>query len=211
MEAALFDLDGTLVNSEVRNVTIWRLLLENHGFQPDDTLLRSLIGRRDRDVLPDLMPEADVEAIIKEIIAITDRSDLPDIVPVPGAADLVRRVHAYGSPLALVTSARLAWAQARLSEIGIVELVRTIVSAEDVVVGKPDPSGYLAAADRLGVDPAKCVAFEDSVAGVTAARAAGMRCVAVTTTHRADELTHADLVVPDLSAIAWPLEELRVV
>jgi sugar-phosphatase len=140
-----------------------------------------------------------------------DSPDLPDIVPVPGAAELVRRVADHGSPLALVTSAHRAWAEERLADIGIADLVRTIVSAEDVVVGKPDPSGYLAAARLLDVEPIRCVVFEDSLAGIAAARAAGMACVAVATTHHPDELAHADLVIPDMSGIDWPLTDLRVV
>jgi sugar-phosphatase len=75
------------------------------------------------------------------------------------------------------------------------------VSADDITRGKPDPEPFLLAARRLGVDPARCVVFEDAPAGLTAGRAAGMRTVALTTTHSRAELT-ADLVVPDLSAVS---------
>ncbi|GGO12210.1 phosphatase [Microbispora rosea subsp. aerata] len=211
MEAALFDLDGTLINTEVRSLALWRMLLDNHGVDYDETRLRRLMGRRGVDVIPEVFPGMDVRALMEEIYSYYDHPDLPDIVPVPGAADLVRRVAAYGSPLALVTSAHRAWAVERLTDIGVLEVVRTIVSAEDVIVGKPDPSGYLKAADLLDVDPAACVVFEDSLAGIAAARAAGMTCVAVATTHHPDELSHADLVIPDMSGVDWPLTELPAV
>jgi len=72
-------------------------------------------------------------------------------------------------------------------------------------VGKPDPQGYLAAAGRLGVPPAACVVFEDAPAGVAAAKAAGMHCLAVATTHPPEDLAAADQVVPDLTKVTWPL------
>ncbi|MBP2706004.1 HAD family phosphatase [Microbispora sp. RL4-1S] len=211
MRTALFDLDGTLVNTERRSLAMWRLLLENHGFEPDETLVRRFMGRRGRDVLPEIMPDGDVTALLAEVFSYDELPGLPGIEPVPGAAELVRRIAGSGSPLGLVTSAHRAWALERLAALQVAELVRTIVSAEDVVVGKPDPSGYLAAADRLGVDPVTCVVFEDSLAGIAAAKAAGMTCVAVATTHDETELSHADLVVPDLSGVDWPLTDLRLV
>ncbi|GAA0404294.1 HAD family hydrolase [Microbispora corallina] len=211
MEAALFDLDGTLINTERRSLAMWRMLLENHGIEPHEALVRRFMGRRGRDILPEIMPGADVLALVEEVMSYADHPGLPDIVPVPGAADLVRRVAEKGSPLALVTSAHRAWAVERLAEIGVGDLVRTIVSGEDVAVGKPDPSGYLMAASLIGVEPARCVAFEDSLAGIEAAQAAGMTCVAVATTHAPEELAHADLVVPDMSGIEWPLTELDLV
>ncbi|GAB3886837.1 HAD family hydrolase [Microbispora bryophytorum] len=211
MEAALFDLDGTLVNTELRSRALWRMFLDDRGITCDETLLRRVMGRRGVDVVPEVLPGMDPEVAMEEIRSYYDHPDLPDIVPVPGAAELVSRVAAHGAPLALVTSAQRWWAVERLTEIGVVEVVRTIVSAEDVTVGKPDPSGYLMAAGLLDVDPATCVVFEDSLAGIAAARAAGMACVAVATTHHPDELSHADLVIPDMSGIDWPLTELPAV
>ncbi|MEN3540534.1 HAD-IA family hydrolase [Microbispora sp. ZYX-F-249] len=211
MEAALFDLDGTLINTEIRSLALWRMLLDNHGITYDETSLRRVMGRRGVDVVPEVLPGTDPEVVMEEIRSYYDHPDLPGIVPVPGAAELVSRVAEQGAPLALVTSAQRWWAVERLTDIGVVEVVRTIVSAEDVSVGKPDPSGYLLAADLLQVDPAKCVVFEDSLAGIAAARAAGMTCVAVATTHHPDELSHADLVIPDMSGIDWPLTELPAV
>ncbi|GGO05295.1 HAD family hydrolase [Microbispora bryophytorum] len=211
MAAALFDLDGTLVNTELRSRALWRMFLDDRGITCDETLLRRVMGRRGVDVVPEVLPGMDPEVAMEEIRSYYDHPDLPDIVPVPGAAELVSRVAAHGAPLALVTSAQRWWAVERLTEIGVLEVVRTIVSAEDVTVGKPDPSGYLMAAGLLDVDPATCVVFEDSLAGIAAARAAGMACVAVATTHHPDELSHADLVIPDMSGIDWPLTELPAV
>jgi sugar-phosphatase len=209
MRAALFDLDGTLINTERRSIALWAMLLDNHGVEHDAVLLRRFMGRRGADVLPEFFPDADVGVLLAELRSYYEHPGLPDIVPVPGAADLVRRVAGHGSPVGLVTSANLAWAQERLAQVGVIDLVQTIVSAEDVAVGKPDPAGFLEGAARLGVEPGDCVAFEDSLAGIAAAQAAGMTCVGVATTHRPDELSHADLVISDLSGIDWPLTGIR--
>ncbi|MFD8526918.1 HAD family hydrolase [Streptosporangium canum] len=207
MKAALFDLDGTLIDSERRSLAMWAMLLDRHGVGHDEVVLRGFMGRRGRDVLAErahLFPGRRIDELISEVMSFNDHPGLPAVVPVPGAADLVRRVSAYGSSIAVVTSASLDWAEERLAETGIRDLVLTVVSAQDVVVGKPDPEGFLLAARRLSVDPEHCVAFEDSIAGIAAAKAAGMRCVGIATTHAGTELTAADLVVADLTGVEWP-------
>jgi sugar-phosphatase len=207
MKAALFDLDGTLINTERRSLAMWALLLGENGVPYDDALLRGFMGRRGRDVLaekPELFPGRTVEDLIEEVLSFEDRPGLPEIEPVPGAAELVRKVVEHGSPVAVVTSAMRWWAEARLRQVGVRDLVQTIVAAEDVEIGKPDPSGYLMGARRLDTEPAHCVAFEDSVAGIAAAKAAGMTCVGVATTHAGEELAGADLIVADLTAVDWP-------
>lgn len=201
VDTALFDLDGTLINTEGRSMAMWQMLLDNHNVDQD---VRVFMGRRGRDVIPEVFPEGDVAQLIAEVFSYNDHPGLPEIVPVPGAADLVRKVSAYGSRIGLVTSAQRAWAEERLAAIGIRDLIETIVASEDVEVGKPDPAGFLLGARSLGAEPGDCVVFEDSLAGIAAAKAAGMRCVGVATTHAHDELAAADLVVADLTAVQWP-------
>lgn len=212
VQAALFDLDGTLINSERRSMAVWAMLLDSHGVVHDEVVLRGFMGRRGRDVLTErahLFPGRRIEDLIEEAFSFQDHPGLPDIVPVPGAAELVRRIAAYGSPIAVVTSAGRDWAEERLAQVGIRDLLETVVSAHDVTVGKPDPEGFLLAAARLSVDPAHCVAFEDSIAGIAAAKAAGMACVGIATTHPGTELTAADLVVADLTGVDWPLPSIN--
>jgi len=201
VRTALFDLDGTLINSEHRSLAMWQMLLDRYGSDAD---VRIFMGRRSRDVLPHVLPGHDAEKLIAEVFAFGSEPGLPAIEPVPGAHAFVTQVAAVGSPIAVVTSAGMEWAEERLVELGVRDLVRTIVAAGDVAVGKPDPAGFLLASRRLSVEAADCVVFEDSLPGVVAAKAAGMRCVGVATSHTAEELAGADLVVPDLSRIAWP-------
>lgn len=206
--AAIFDLDGTLVDSESRSHDIWRQVFRARGIAPDDQLIRSFVGRRDVDVhglLAQSLPEHDPAELLAASSTHFHDPDLPPLGPLVGAVELVRQIATTGTPMALVTSAGRGYAERTLTELGVRSLFSVVVTAGDVTVGKPDPQGYRAAATALAVGPDVCVVFEDAPAGVAAAKAAGMYCVAVTTTHTADELAAADVVVADLTEMAWPL------
>ena len=150
------------------------------------------------------MPEHDPAELMAASSAHFHAPHQPPLGPLAGAVELVRLIGAAGVPLALVTSAGRRYAEQTLTELGVRPLFSVVVTAEDVTVGKPDPQGYRAAARGLGVPPAACVVFEDAPAGVAAAKAAGMYCVAVGTTHSPEELAAADQVVPDLTKVTWP-------
>jgi sugar-phosphatase len=118
---------------------------------------------------------------------------------VPGALEFVRAAARDGYRLAVVSGALRREVELVLREAGLGTYFNVIVAAEDVRACKPDPEGYLRAREQLGVLPEQCVVIEDSLPGLAAARAAGMRCVMVATSHPAAELAAADLVWPDLS------------
>jgi sugar-phosphatase len=206
--AVVFDLDGTLIDSEPRSRAAWRRVFEARGSAPDEALIRSFVGRRGQDVLAllaDRLPGLDPEALLAEAAAQAGAPGQAPTEPMPGAVELVREIHRQGLPLGLVTSARRRYAEGMLARLGVRDLFGVIVAAEDVAVGKPDPEGYARACRVLGVDVAACVAFEDAPAGIAAVKAAGMYCVAVATTHEPGDLSAADLVVPGLVAVTWPL------
>jgi len=168
--ALLLDMDGTLVDSTALVEEIWTMLAHRFGHDPAD-LMRRIHGVRAADSIARFAPAgSDVPALLAEL----DRLELdgsPTTVEIPGARDLVAALPA-GSH-ALVTSAGPALARARLAGAGI------LVPDDDVTAGKPDPSGYLLAAERLGVDPADAIVYEDAEAGIRAGLAAGMRVVVV--------------------------------
>ncbi|MQA98574.1 MAG: HAD-IA family hydrolase [Streptosporangiales bacterium] len=209
MTAALFDMDGTLVDSEPRSMAVWALLLEENGLPYDETLIRSFMGRRGKDVFPEVLhmfPGRTTDDLIAETRALVSRPALPPIGQVAGAVPLVTTLAQLGVPIGVVTSGWRGYADDMLSSIGVRHLLDTVVTAEDVADGKPHPAGYLLGCERLGADPASTVAFEDSPAGIAAAKAAGLYCVGLTTTHAAAELAAADSVVEDLSRVAWPID-----
>lgn len=211
VSAAVFDLDGTLVLTEERNRVVWQRFFATYGIEVDAQLTAHLTGRRGLDALGELahlFPDRDPGDLLDEVLAQETGDDLPPVVPVPGATELVRRLHDARVPLGLVTSALPAHVATRLTEAGLLDVFDTVVTGRDVTVGKPDPQGFRLACDRLGAPARHCVGFEDSPAGVAAVKAAGMRCVAVTTTFPREVLADADLVVDDLTEVQWPIEEV---
>lgn len=206
-EGVVFDLDGTLVLSEKRNRVTWSAFFARYGIAADEALLTRVTGRRGHDSIGELLHlfgGRTLDELAAEIWEVEAALDLPPIEPVPGAADLVRRIAATGTPLAVVTSATRRYTEALLGDLGVRALFDAVVTSEDVRTGKPDPEGYLLACSRLDVEPTRALAFEDSPAGVAAVKAAGLRCIGVTTTQSAQALSTADSVVADLTHVDWP-------
>jgi mannitol-1-/sugar-/sorbitol-6-phosphatase len=195
VDAALFDLDGTLVDSEPVHRAAWKSFFDSRGWRvSEDTYTSHFMGRRGADAFRSVdgpWRDEDPEELLAEVLThLATVTIEPDAVP--GAAELVRGVHASGVPIAVVTSARRSWVDVALEYVGVADLVRVVITGEDVTAGKPDPEGYLTACDRLGVEPAAVAAFEDSVSGVTAAANAGIaRVIGVLTTSNAEALRSA--------------------
>ena len=120
-----------------------------------------------------------------------------EVRALPGAAELLG---APPRPLAVVTSCSRVLAAARFEASGL-RVPEVVVTADDVVTGKPDPAAYLEAARRMDAAPARCLVIEDAPAGVQAGKAAGMTVLALTTTHTADQLAEADELATDLAIL----------
>ncbi|MFJ8992712.1 HAD family hydrolase [Streptomyces sp. NPDC102279] len=196
-DALLFDNDGTLVSSLDSVNRCWTRWAQEYGITAEDFARIELHGRPAAEIVADLLPAETAP----EALARVEQLELEDVaggvVPLPGTLALLAALPA--ERWAVVTSATRRLAEARLAEVGI--LPKTLIAADDITRGKPDPEPYLLAARRLGVDPARCVVFEDAPAGLQSGRAAGMTTVALATTHQAHELD-ADHVVEDLSALS---------
>jgi sugar-phosphatase len=199
----LFDIDGTLVDSSAVVERAWRQVAREFGLD-GDLIVANCHGRRSMDTVGEFFPPADQPAAQLRIDALelADR----DVVACPGAADMLAGL--AGQPWAAVTSGPRQLMTARLAAAGLPE-PPVLVTAEDVQRGKPAPDGYLLAARELGVSPASCVVVEDAPAGVAAGQASGALVVAVTTTHPADALAAADLVVAGLSEVAEAVSHRR--
>ncbi|MEU8468551.1 HAD family hydrolase [Streptomyces sp. NPDC029006] len=196
--ALLFDNDGTLVSSLDSVERCWTRWAREYGITAEEFGRVELHGRTAVEIVGDLLPAR----LVPEAVARVERLEVEDVPD--GGVRLLPGTRAFLDSLpadrwAVVTSATRRLAEARLDAVGIAP--KALVSADDVTRGKPDPEPYLLAARQLGVDPARCVVFEDAPAGLRAGRAAGMTTVALATTHPAHELD-ADLVVPDLSALS---------
>lgn len=201
--AVLWDMDGTLVDSEELHWKAWHLTLQNEGISITREQFLASFGQRNDSILsqwlgPAATPEQaarvgeDKEIMYRHLV----RRD--GISPLPGVADWLHRLHRQGLHQAIASAAPRANIETVLEVLSATHIFEVIVSAEDVHRGKPDPEVYLLAAERIRVAPAHCIVVEDAVAGVESARAAGMRCIGVS---RNGKHLPADIVVPSLDLL----------
>ncbi|MEU6989263.1 HAD family hydrolase [Streptomyces sp. NPDC046465] len=177
--AVLLDMDGTLVNSDAVVERCWRRWAERHGLDFDE-VIKVAHGRQGYASMAILLPDrpvAENHAENREMLA-AETSDMDGVVPVPGAPAFLASLAGLRLPHALVTSADVPLSTGRMAAAGLA-LPDVRVTAESVGASKPDPEGFLKGAAALGFEPADCVVFEDSEAGILAGKAAGMRVVGV--------------------------------
>lgn len=173
--AVIFDMDGTLVDSNAVVEAIWTRFAERFGLVTADVLGFSH-GRQTIDTVRRFAPAGVYHGALVTELANTEIETPGGIVEVAGAATFVASIPA--GLTALVTSAPLLLAKTRMADAGV-PMPPVVVPAEDVTHGKPDPEGYLRAASLLGQLPAETVVFEDAPAGIESARAAGAQVVVV--------------------------------
>lgn len=201
--AAIFDMDGTLLNNMPLYYRAFRVFIERHGLHPPPPAEAArLIGMRQSDIFPALFGRAltpeEIARYSAEAGAIY-RSLLAGVTPLPGLLRFLDLLEQRQVRIGLATSAPRDNVAPTLDALGITSRFAAITLGEEVPRGKPAPDIFLEAARRLGQPADRCIVFEDSHAGIAAARAAGMRCIALATTHAADELrpTAPDLIVAD--------------
>ncbi|MFI1949373.1 HAD-IA family hydrolase [Streptomyces virginiae] len=195
-KALLLDMDGTIVNSDAVVERCWREWAVSHGLDPQ-AAMKIVHGRQGYATMAVLLPDRPMELNHAEnaVMLARETADTDGVVPVAGAPEFMAALD--GLPHALVTSADTALATARMTAAAL-PMPEIRVTAESVQASKPDPEGFLMGAAALGVDPADCIVFEDSAAGITAGRAAGMRVIGVGPRAAA----HAPTAhVPDLTAL----------
>ena len=206
--AVLFDMDGVLLDSERPSLVLLRTCLGAHGVEVEDRELRTVCGRPRAYLRGLLAPRlegvgVEMDAFVSDYDARKEAAlQAGEIRPFPAAVPLLRDLRARGWRLALATSTERPRMAARLANTGILELFDAAVTGDEVVNGKPAPDIFLLAAERVGASPERCWVVEDSVAGVEAGRAGGMRVAAVAGTFDAAALMAADLVFGDLAELA---------
>lgn len=199
--AVIFDLDGTLVDSEPLYHEATRSLLAEYGIAYTWADHSESIGIGTRETLQSLRERYSLEADVDDLLAALNRRFLDragrSAAVFPRMAELVARLAGAGIPMAVASGSSGAAIEALLRGAGLRDLLTVTVSAEEVAAGKPAPDVFLEAARRLGADPARCLVVEDAAPGVEAAFRAGMGCLAVPTADAdATAFASADLVIP---------------
>jgi beta-phosphoglucomutase len=200
--AVLFDLDGVIVDSREHHMAAWEAWARVYAPHARAGYFVEMFGRRNDaiigGVLPDLTPERFNELAGHKEAMFRERAR-GNLTALPGVAALLAELDARGVPKAVVTSTPRANLDLVLETLKMTGRFDALVAEEDALKGKPDPEGFLIAAERLGVEPPLCVVIEDAPAGLQAAKAAAMRTIGVTTTHARHALRDADLVVASLA------------
>jgi sugar-phosphatase len=201
-KAILFDMDGVLMDSTPSVERVWRTWAAKHGLDPE-RVVPLAHGRRSIETILEVVPELDAEKenILVEQMEIDDKEGVRAL---PGAAELV--AHLSPDRFAIVTSATRPLAVARLGYAGI-PVPLHMITADDVIHGKPSPEPFLKGAALLGFAAEDCLAFEDSPAGIASARSAGMKAIALQTTYPADRLQSANAIIGNLADVKATLRD----
>lgn len=206
MIAALFDWDGVVIDSSAKHERSWELLSAEIGKPLPPDHFKKGFGRKNQIIIPELLDWSHDPA---EIQHLADRKEElyrelvreGGVTILPGARELLAALRDAGIPRAIGSSTPRANLDAIFASTGLDAFFDAIVSAEDVIHGKPAPDVFLKGAALLAVPPALCVVFEDALFGIEAAHRAGMKVIAVATTNPLDLLQHADRAVLSLEEI----------
>ncbi|MDQ4107021.1 MAG: HAD-IA family hydrolase [Actinomycetota bacterium] len=214
LRALLFDLDGTLADTDALHMPTWADALRSYDIEVDeDFYKRRISGRRNPDIVEDLLPHLSEEE--GRNIADTKEADFRErageLRSLPGLLDFIEEGRWRGLPIALVTNAPRENVGAILRGLGLEGRFDSTVLAEEVGVGKPDPKPYRAALERLSIRAEEAIAFEDSTSGIASAVEAGIPTVGVATTREPEKLREAGafLVAEDFTnPEVWGLLDL---
>lgn len=204
--AVIWDMDGIIIDSAPYHLKAWQEVFAKRGLNFTDDDFHSSFGMRNDTIIGGFLGEG---ASDEEIAAIGQEKEASFRLkirqnprPLPGVVTLMAALAERGLKMAIASSAPRENIELVINTLGIARYFTVIISEKDVTRGKPEPDGYLLAAKRLGVKPENCLVIEDAIVGVTAARRAGMHCLAVTNSHPRDSLSDADLVVDSLEEIS---------
>jgi HAD superfamily hydrolase (TIGR01509 family) len=211
VEALLFDLDGTLIDSMPHHHTAWVEWHARRGLKIDaDSFFVSTAGRSNDEIFKDMLPgtsTAEIAVLVDEKETLYREFAAPSLALIAGAKDFVQRAKAAGLRLAVCTASTPQNMALAFKCFGIDAWVETVVSPADGLRGKPHPDIFLEAARRLGIAPGHCVVYEDAPLGVEGARRAGMQAVALTTTLPASAFAEFDnllAIAADFTTLALP-------
>lgn len=202
----IFDMNGVITDDEECHELATKRAFEEVGLDITPEIYRRFcLGRTDLAAFKELIEIYSLYKVKLEQI-ITDKTKIyldlirHELKIYPEVVDLIDRLN-ENYTLALTTSSTLSEAQTVINKLKLQDKFRVVITSQDVVFGKPHPEPYLLTAKKLGVDPRACLVIEDSENGVRSAKAAGMKCVAITNSEKRDKLMLADQIVDRFSEI----------
>jgi beta-phosphoglucomutase len=208
LKAALFDIDGTLMDNNEYHKMAWMQYLEGQGREmSDEEFKKNVSGRTNLDAVQRIYgKEMSDEEASKYYLAkeeIYRKLYRPYISPIHGLLEFLKDLHDHGIVMAIATSGIQVNIDFMFEHIPIKQYFKEVIQSKDITKGKPDPEIFIKAAQAVGFPPENCVVFEDSLAGVKAAKKAGIKVVALTTSEEKKDLKKADLVIKNYNEINY--------
>jgi len=204
-KAVIWDMDGVIADTAPYHFKAWQEVFQKRGMNFTEEDFKRNFGQRNdtiiRNVLGEGLSPSQIDTIAGEKEENFRQRVRQHIKPLPGAIKLLKSLREHGFKIALASSAPIENIRLVTQGLDINNCFHAIVSGREVKEGKPSPQGFLLAAKKLRVAPENCIVVEDAVAGVTAAKRAGMCCLAITNTHPKTSLIEADLIVDTLEAV----------
>ncbi|KAI5123726.1 hypothetical protein M0805_000319 [Coniferiporia weirii] len=211
VDAVLFDMDGTLIDSTPGVMAAWQIFAKQYGFDAD-TVAHASHGRRLLDTLKEFCAIEDENKLLAEVTRFEEEVLIGGPVALPGAVELIKEIQS-GNPSpdaqrhswTIATSATNVYTPRALDVCGVPIPPAGLVTSNDVVRGKPYPDPYLAAAKRCGVEAINCLVVEDAPSGLNAGRSAGSKTLAVCTSHSKEAILRSskpDYIVKDLTRVS---------
>lgn len=204
IKALIFDLDGVIIDSADIDYESWKMLFSEHKLDLTYQDYKKFTGMKGTEIVNNHIKKADDKTLLelqnkKEtyFIQLAKERGLEPTEGLRKFLNLAKNTYDIG----LVTAAAKIKVVDVLEMLNIGDYFKAIVTSDEVDKGKPDPEGFLKAAEMLSHKPEECVIFEDGVNGVRAAKNANMKCIAITTTHTKEELSEADLVIDSFKNI----------
>lgn len=202
---AIFDKDGVIINSGRLHYEKWKQTLAKYNKAIEyDFYKKHVAGRSAKDNIEKNFPslsKEDVTHVLAEQVDFLNTMFDKYVTLVPGVVQFLKQLKAHRFIIGMATSSRIGSTNLMLDKFSLRSYFKTVVTAEDVSHGKPDPAIYLKVAKKLHVETKDCVVFEDSFFGVKAAKKAGMKVVLVMTSHTREEIPSVDMSIKDFTTI----------
>lgn len=208
--AVIFDMDGVICHTNPYHSMAFREFFAVRNLAPTDAdFAEHMFGKSNRYILSHFLQrtvegeelaqlEEEKESLFRKIYE-------PYVEPIDGNVAFITELYRHGVGLGVATSAPRANLDLIMSKVPLLPMLGSVLASEDVTRHKPDPEVYLTSARNLGVSPDRCLVFEDSFSGITAARNAGMKVVGVLTSHTKEELPPCDHYIYDYSTMSYEI------
>jgi len=205
---AIFDWDGVIIDSSRHHEKGWEMLAAEEGRTLPPDHFKKGFGRKNEWIIPNLLgwttDIADIRRLSLRKEALYREALIEDgVTLLDGVVGFLTMLECHHVPCVIGSSSHRENIETVMRQTGLGRFFKGMITSEDVTRGKPDPQVFLLAAEQTGIEPARCVVFEDVPAGIAAASAGGMKAVAVTTTHPARELASADLITDRLDRLSF--------